>query len=155
MLRRSHPVRVSGAAAGCLSFAALLLVAAACGNGSGPDPAELLGIWDYRLAYQDSVTRDTLVVVGTVEIDQAADTTFRGTFSLVDASPGALAVDPSAAVIGVVTDGLVEFRIDGSQATVQHRGDYDASVMFGVAQATPAVADTLLFTMWWSSENRP
>ena len=155
MLRRSHPVRVSGAATGFVSVAALLLVAASCGNDSGPDPTELLGIWDYRLAYQDSVTRDTLVVVGTVEIDQAADTTFRGTFNLVDASPGALAVDPTAPVIGIVTDGLVEFRIDGPQATVQHRGDYDASVMFGIAQATPAVADTLLFTMWWSSENRP
>ncbi len=155
MARRSHSVRVGGAAAGFLSVAAFLLVASACGNDSGPDPAELLGIWDYRLAYQDSATRDTLVVAGTVAIDQAADTTFSGTFSLTDASPRALAVDSTMPVVGVVTDGLVDFRINGSQASVRHRGDYDSSVMFGVAQATPSVADTLLFTMWWSSENRP
>jgi hypothetical protein len=155
MSRRSHPVRVRGAATGFFPIAALLLVVAACGNNSGPDPAELIGIWDYRLAYRDSVTLDTLVVVGTVTIEQAGDTAFGGTFRLGSASPRALAVDPIAPVTGVVTNGLVEFDITGLLATVQHRGDYDSSVMFGVAQATPAVADTLLFTMWWSSENRP
>ena len=153
MARSSPPARVRGAATGLLSVAALLFVAA-CGNGSGPDPEELLGIWDYRLAYRDSVSLDTLVVVGTVTIDQARDTTFSGTFTLTDASPGALSVDPTAPVAGVVTSGQVEFRIAGQQATVQHRGDYDSSIMFGIAQATPTVADTLLFTMWWSSENR-
>lgn len=156
MVRRSRRGHRGGAVAGILPVAALLFLGAACGNGSGPDPTELLGSWDYRLAYQDSVTRDTLVVVGVVAIDQAADTTFGGTFTLREASPGALSFGSSAPVAGIVTDGQVEFQIAGSPASVTHRGDYDSSVMFGIAQATPQVtADTLLFTMWWSSENRP
>lgn len=154
MVRGSHRASVSGAAAGFLSVAALLLVAAGCGDGSGPDPKELLGLWDYRAAYV--VGEDTLVVTGLVEIDQQADTTFGGAFTLL-AAAAAVPTDDTAPVAGVVTDGLVVFRIDGPEAAVLARGDFDSSVIFGLSwvRAT-AAADSIrgFFTMWWSKDNR-
>lgn len=153
MPRRSHRVCVRDAARGLFPVAALLLAAAGCGNSSGPDPRELLGTWDYRAAYV--VGADTLVVTGIVEIDQQADTSFGGTFTQL-AAPAAVPTDASAPVAGVVTDGVVVLRIEGAEATVLDRGDFDSSVIFGVSWARAiTAADSVqgFFTMWWAKDN--
>ncbi len=124
-----------------------LLVAAACGNGSGPDPDRLLGEWEYRAGY------DADVVEGTIEIQQHADTSFGGTFNLTASSSELVPLDTTAPVAGwVESNGLVHMQIQASGAVVKHLGGHDAGTMLGRCwAAVTGQSDSIpcAYTMWW------